>query len=157
MFVCCTSGWKGRHSKCLSAKITAPTSHEHFLVRVGSSGGVAYQFPLMSAGRQQSVQWKPRLEENQENTANRQWKKGTFGESGSRRYARACATTHPDMTAEFMELEERLDLSFEPSAEDPFEAGKPSCTMAFSYSTTTTTPTTTAANNSSIQQQQQKQ
>ena len=55
------------------------------------------------------MQWKPRLEENQENTANRQWKKGTFGESGSRRYAGACATTHPDMTAEFMELEERLD------------------------------------------------
>ena len=59
-------GMQGRrHSKCLSAKITAPTSHEHFLVRVGSSGGVdhkvpfimvcssggvAYQFPLMSAG-----------------------------------------------------------------------------------------------------------
>ena len=26
------------------------------------------------------------------------------------------------MTAEFRELEERLDLSFEPSAEDPFKA-----------------------------------
>ena len=75
------------------------------------------------------------------------------------------------MNAEFRELEERLDLSFEPSAEDPFKAKltdtlgglallkarKPSCTMAFSYSATTTTPTTTAANKSSIQQQQQKQ
>ena len=41
------------------------------------------------------------------------------------------------MTAEFRELEERLDLSFEPSSLVHWVAWpsrKPSCTMAFSYS-----------------------